>query len=90
MTDDEIKEKIDQLQRRWNAVSQDKAGVAGQLQAKKEELAAVVKEIREAGYDPKHIAQERDQAKADLEVMVNKLDAELTEVEKALETFKQK
>jgi len=90
MTDDEIKAKIDELQRRWNAVSQDKAGVAGQLKAKKEELAQVVKEIREAGYDPKHIAQERDQAKAELERMVEKLDADLSEVETALETFKKK
>lgn len=90
MSDDEIRQKIEDLQKRWNRVSQDKAGVAGQLQAKKDELAAVVKEIKEAGYDPKHIAQERDQAKAELERMVEKLDADLTEVEKALETFKQR
>jgi septal ring factor EnvC (AmiA/AmiB activator) len=86
---DEIKRKIDELQKRYNAVVQKKAGLAGQLQAKKEELARIVQEIRAAGYDPKKIAQERDKAKQDLENLIAKLEEELTEVEKALSTFQQ-
>lgn len=84
---DEIKDKIEGLKRRWNTVSQKKAGLEGQLEAKKEELAQIVQEIRDAGYDPKHIAQERDQAKQELEELVAKLDAELTSVEEALGSF---
>jgi septal ring factor EnvC (AmiA/AmiB activator) len=84
---DDIKKKIDELQQRWTAVSQKKAGLEGQLQAKKDELQNVVQEIRAAGYDPKNIAQERDQAKMELEAMVAKLDTELTEVETALSSF---
>lgn len=86
---DEIKRKIDELQKRYNAVVQKKAGLAGQLQAKKEELARIVQEIRAAGYDPKKIAQERDKAKQDLEDLIAKLEEELTEVERALSTFQQ-
>lgn len=87
---DDIKQRIDDLQRRWTAVSQKKAGLEGQLQAKKEELSNIVQEIRAAGYDPKQITQERDQAKQELETMITKLEAELTEVETALSTFQQK
>lgn len=86
---DEIKRKIEELQKRYNAVVQKKAGLAGQLQAKKEELARIVQEIRAAGYDPKKIAQERDKAKKELEDLIVKLEGELTEVEKALSTFQQ-
>jgi len=87
---DDIKKKIDELQRRHNAVIQKKAGLAGQLQAKKEELATIVQEIRAAGFDPKNIAKERDKARKELEEMVVKLDKELTEVEQALSMFQQK
>jgi len=84
---DDIKSRIDDLQRRHNAVVQKKAGLAGQLQAKKEELAAIVQEIKNAGYDPKKITQERDKAKQELETMITKLEGELTEVENALSAF---
>jgi uncharacterized protein YoxC len=87
---DDIKSRIDDLQRRHNAVVQKKAGLAGQLQAKKEELAAIVQEIKDAGYDPKKITQERDRAKQELETMIVKLEGELTEVENALSAFQQK
>jgi septal ring factor EnvC (AmiA/AmiB activator) len=86
MTDD-IKQKIDALQKRYNVVVQKKASLAGQLQAKKEELASIVQQIKDAGYDPKKITQERDQAKQELDAMLDKAEAELTEVEEALATF---
>jgi len=84
---DDIKQKIDALQKRYNVVVQKKASLAGQLQAKKEELASIVQQIRDAGYDPKKITQERDQAKQELDAMLVKAEAELTEVEEALATF---
>lgn len=87
---DDVRDRIDALQKRWSAASKKKAGLEGQLQAKKEELAQIVREIREAGFDPKNIAQDRDTAKAELETMVGKLEAELTEVEQTLSTFEKK
>jgi uncharacterized protein YoxC len=87
---DDIKSRIDDLQRRHNVVVQKKAGLAGQLQAKKEELAGIVQEIKDAGYDPKKITQERDRAKQELETMISKLEGELTDVENALSAFQQK
>jgi septal ring factor EnvC (AmiA/AmiB activator) len=85
---DDIKTKIDALQKRYNAVVQEKAGLTGQLKAKKEELASIVKEIKDAGYDPKNLTQERDRVKSELEGMIATLDSELTEVEAALAAFK--
>lgn len=90
MTPDEIKSKIEGLQKRYNAVVQTKAGLAGQLQAKKEELATIVQEIRAAGYDPKKLSEERDRVKQELEDQISKLDKELTEVETALAAFDKK
>lgn len=87
---DNIKQKIDALQKRYNTVVQKKASLAGQLQAKKEELASIVQQIKDAGYDPKKITQERDQAKQELDAMLVKAETELTEVEKALSAFDQK
>lgn len=83
----EIQRKIEDLQKRHSAVVQKKASVTGQLEAKKQELAAIVQEIRDAGYDPKQIGQERDRVKAELEGLIQKLDQELTEVESSLATF---
>jgi hypothetical protein len=87
MDEQEIQRKIEELQRRHSAVVQKKAGVAGQLQAKQDELKAIVQEIREAGFDPKKITQERDRVQGSLESMIKTLDQELTEVETALAAF---
>jgi len=84
---DDIQKRVEELQRRHAEVMQRKASASGQLQARKEELAAIVKEIRDAGYDPKQIAQIRDEAKADLLTEIARYEAELSEVEAALEGF---
>lgn len=84
---DEIQKRIEELQRRHTAVMQRKAGASGQLQARKEELATIVQEIKDAGYDPKLITQTRDQARSDLLTEITKYEAELSEVEAALEGF---
>lgn len=88
MNADEIKNRVDALQRRYNAAVQEKAGLSGQLQAKKEELAIIVQEIRAAGYDPKNLTQERDRVKLELETIITKLETDLTEVERAISAFK--
>jgi len=90
MTPDEIKKKIDDLQKRHEAVTQKRASLGGQLQAKKEELAAIIQEVRAAGYDPKNLASERDKAQQELETMVEDFETKLTEVETAIAAFDSK
>lgn len=85
---DEIEKKIEELQKRHTNAMRRKAELSGQLTAKKAELAALVQEIRDAGYDPKNIKQERDRVKLELENLVSSLDQELTKVESALDSFK--
>ena len=85
---DDITRRIEDLQKRHTALVQEKAGLQGQLKAKKEELAKIVEEIKAAGYDPKQITQERDRVKKELEVAVSKLETEYAEVEAALAAFK--
>jgi uncharacterized protein YoxC len=84
---DDIQKRIEGLQRRHAEVQQRKANAAGALQARKDELAQIVQEIKEAGYDPKQITQIRDQVQADLIREVEKLEAALSEVESSLNGF---
>jgi hypothetical protein len=83
----EIQERIEGLQKRHAKIMNGKASLAGQLQARKDEFAALVQEIREAGWDPKTIAQDRDRVKAELDEAIVKLDSELAAVETALASF---
>ena len=64
-----------------------RASLSGQLQAKKQELQAILDEIRAAGYDPKNLASDHDKAAQELEGMISDFDKKLSEVETALATF---
>lgn len=90
MTADEIKKKIEDLQKRTEVVVKKKATFGGQLQAKKEELAALIKEIKAAGYDPKNLVSERDKAQKELEEMISTYETDLTQVEDALAVYEKK
>lgn len=90
MSPDEIKSKIDNLQKRSDVVIKKKAAFGGQLQSKKEELEALVKEIKDAGYDPKTLVTERDRAKSELEAMIEVYEKELAKAESALALFEKK
>ena len=84
---DEVETKVKDLMTRHASVLQRKAALSGQLQAKKEELVALVAEIKAAGYDPKNLSEECKKAKADLEVAVASFETDLIGVEKALAVF---
>lgn len=90
MTPDEIKKKIDDLQRRTDAVATKKANFGGQLQAKKQELADLIKEIKAAGYDPKSLVSERDKAQTELEQMISVYETDLVQVETSLASYEKK
>ena len=89
-TPDEIKDKIADLQSRHEEVTQKRAALGGQLQAKKEELASIIQEVREAGYDPKNLPGERDKAQQALETLIDDFELKLKAVEDALAAFDSK
>jgi chromosome segregation ATPase len=89
-TPDEVRKKIDDLARRSDAVNRKKSELQGLLAAKKEELAALVKEIKAAGIDPKNLTAERDKAKTDLESMIASYEKDLEATEKALAAYDKK
>lgn len=90
MAIDELKKKVDDLVRRTDVFNTKKAGVGGQLEAKKEELAALIKEIRAAGHDPKNLAAERDKAEQDLKSLAEAYEKDLVAAEAAIATFDRK
>jgi predicted nuclease with TOPRIM domain len=90
MTPEELRDKIGDLQKRHQAVLEKRASLGGQLEAKKQELQAIVQEIKAAGYDPKNLATEYEKAHQDVEAMALDLESKLTEVETALAAFDKK
>ena len=90
MTPDEIKKKVENLTSRHGKATKKRDTLRGQLQAKKEELAALVKEIKAAGYDPKKLPEERDKKQAELEELIAAFEKDLKAVETALAEFEKK
>ena len=90
MTPEDIKRKLDDFQRRTEVATKKKAALGGQLQAKREELAELIKEIKAAGYDPKNLSAERDKSQQDLEAAMTAYEKDLVEVETALTAFDKK
>lgn len=84
MTPEELRKKIDDLSKRTEVVNTKKSTLTGKLQAKKEELAQLVIEIKNAGYDPKTLREERDKVQSQLADMITTYEADLVAVESAL------
>jgi chromosome segregation ATPase len=89
-TPEELKKKIEDLSRRTDAVNRRKSELQGLLQAKKDELAKLLVEIKAAGVDPKNLTAERDKAKTDLESMIAAYEKDLAATEQALATYDKK
>ncbi len=84
---EQIKERVDALSTRFKKASEKKANLSGLLKAKKDELNALVEEIRAAGLDPKKLKEHRDDLKQEVETMIKDLDEKLTAVESALQAY---
>lgn len=80
---DQIKQRVDSLTRRYNAASKKKAEYKGQLEAKKDELVALKREIEAAGFDPKNLKRDRERLEAELATLLDATDKELSELEAA-------
>lgn len=89
-TGDATRKKVDDLKARHEAVVTRKAELQGRFDEKKEELAALVKEIKAAGYDPKKLPEERAKLQGELEAMINGFEKDLGDVESALAEFEKK
>jgi len=87
---DELSSTIDSLQKRYANVLRRKAELGGALKAKKEELAALVKEIQDAGYNPKTLVEDRAKAQSELEHLVSQFEGDLKDAEEALATYDKK
>lgn len=86
---EQLKRKVDDLLGRHTKVTEKKAKLRGQLEAKKAELVALSEEIQAAGYDPRKLKEQRDEAHAELEGLVESFQQELQEVEEALASYEQ-
>lgn len=84
---EELKKKIEDLQKRHEKATKKKAAFGGELKAKKEELQSLLQEIKDAGYDPKTLVADRNKAQQELETMVETMDKSLVEVEEALAAY---
>jgi uncharacterized protein YoxC len=89
-TPDELKKKIDDLAKRTEAVNKKKAELTGLLQAKKDELATLIKEIKAAGLDPKTLGASREKARTDLEAEIDAYEKDLKATEQALAAYEKK
>jgi chromosome segregation ATPase len=87
---DQLKDKVEELSQRYTAASRKKATLKGQLQAKKEELAALSKEIKDAGYDPLKLKDAKDKTEQELRQLMESFERDLAEVEEALAAFDKK
>ena len=76
--------RVEDLLRRHKVADAKKSKLAGQLEVKRQELAKLGKEIREAGYSPKNLKSERDKAAEELDGLIETFEQDLTQVEKAL------
>lgn len=84
---DEIKERVEELGRRHQNVSERKAKLEGILGEKKRELFALKQEIEAAGFDPKKLKEEREKLEAEIQQLVETFDKELSQVEDALAEY---
>jgi len=87
---DQIKIKVEDLDKRFRAASAKKSNLSGLLQAKKEELASLKKEIEDAGLDPKKLKDKRDELQTEVLTLIEDFDKRLTQVEVAFATFEKK
>lgn len=84
---DQLKQRVDDITRRFNVAGKKRSEFRGQLEAKKEELVALKREIEAAGFDPKNLKKDRDKLEAELIALLDAFEKDLVEVETALATF---
>lgn len=87
---EELNTKIDDLSKRHMSVNKRKNELGGELKAKRDELGALIKEVQEAGYNPKTLVEDRNKAQEELEALVAEFEKGLTEAETSLQAYDKK
>jgi len=87
MTPEQLREKIQGLIVRHRNVRDRKGKFQRKLDEKKGALAQLVKEVKEAGYDPTNLPAEVEKAKGALIAELTKFETELEAVEKSLAAY---
>lgn len=87
---EQIKAKVEELGRRYKTASAKKSSLSGLLQAKKDELAKLVREIEAAGLDPKKLKDHRDQLQTEVVALIEDYEKKLTAVEEAFAAYEKK
>lgn len=84
---DALQSKVQDLIERDKKIRHQKAEILGALSAKKQELANLVKEITDAGFDPKTIRDVYAATVKELEELVVKYTADIEKAESSLQEF---
>lgn len=87
---EEIKQKVEELGKRLKVAGSKRSNFSGLLQAKKEELSALKREIEAAGLDPKRLKERRDELQVEVVAAIEEFDKKLTTVEEAFAAFEKK
>lgn len=90
LSPEELTKRAQDLQSRHARVLKRKTELGGELRSKKEELAALVKEIQVAGYNPKTLVEDRNKAQAELETLMDEFEKGLVEAETSLNAYDKK
>ena len=75
---------------RHSRILRRKSELSGELKSKKEELAALVREISDSGYNPKTLVEERNKTQRELEDLIETYEKQLTEVESTFAEYDRK
>lgn len=87
---DEIRQRVAKIHKRRDKANDDRSRLNGILDTKKQELAALVAEITEAGYDPKRLKETRDIALAELQTACEQSEKDLDVVEESIRQYTEK
>jgi chromosome segregation ATPase len=83
----QLKQRVENALARHAKVNRKRDELRGQLEARKKELVEIGEEIQAAGFDPRQLKQQRDQAHEDLQELLVSFEQDMQEVESALEEF---
>lgn len=87
---DKLHERMQNLSSRHAKILRRKAELGGELKSKKEELANLVREIQQAGYNPKTLLEDRNKAQAELEALLDDFEGRIQNAESILDNYDKK
>jgi Tat protein secretion system quality control protein TatD with DNase activity len=85
-----MQERVQNLLARAKKAQASKSEIIGTLSAKREELASLVKEIKDAGYNPNTVKEDLDKTEKELKAIADKFEVEIEKAEATLKEFHKK